>query len=75
MIIVFTFFSIYGWGPFTNSNKKVDLEKYSLRVDMLEKVDKKYLHIDWANGGPENSFWKEDKICSKFVTKFAKVCE
>jgi len=64
--ILAIFYSIYGLGPFTNMEQKVEH-----REKMLE--EKKMKVVDWAEGGPEHQLWPNTTLCSDYRTRFARV--
>ena len=65
-ILILVFYSIYGFGPFTDMQKKIEQKNKMIELQ-------KTILVDWAVGGPEHCFWQNVSSCSKHKTRFAKV--
>lgn len=70
-ICLISFYTIYGWGPFTDLDLKVKAREAALARSQL--IKQREVQVDWAEGGPEHQFWMNDSKCEQFVTKFSKV--
>jgi hypothetical protein len=65
-VLLVIFYSIYGLGPGTHMEQRIASREQSIE-------HQPGMTVNWAEGGPEHSFWQNITSCREYTTRFAKV--